>query len=550
MSNEKHSGSTKSKYDPKRPIRLVQIVEHIEDETHFFDIEYTHLTGELRRVKISRSQGAGVVQNTLLDAGARLPPDPKKAIATALTAQVPMVAVTKRTGWHGDCFVLPDRTIGDHPQKLAYWDKRGSEPAATAAGTIKAWKKALRKACAGSSYLTFAMALGFAGPLIGRLQRRDGFFFNLAGESSTGKTLATRAGRSVIGRADSTGIHTPSMKDRAIEELAFAHNDTTMFIDDLGLLKGPQSKKHETLSRYAYELASGNGMRRSKVVSSELPNLSWAIVGLTSWEHPLKELRAQGEQVRLIDVPVPVRSKGGVFDLVRGAEGPGLRKRLARLVQTTVDANYGHAFPTFLEHLIAGGQPLIDDLNEIVDNFMRDVRKEGNPLLDRFAEKFGIVLAAALLAADADVAPWTKLQATEAVRRVYFDASTKLVTAEDAAKDFLRQLGKRAADKTQFPWVQPKGAFPGKLKDTAFGFRTALPKVGKVVAIRRSKFMEMAGSPARQAAIMPVLAEQGSLIKGSGNKSTMQMRIKGLSQKRLRYYVLRADSLPSMGGQD
>ena len=544
----KNTNATRA-HAQKSSVKLVRIVEDLDTRDHFLELRFRHLTGEVRHLKIPRSQGEKAIYDALLNAGAKLPLDisnARNAISAAVRVEgVPIVAVTGRTGWHGDCFVLPDRTIGDHPNHLTYWDRSGAEPGEQRAGSIDGWKEGLRQACANSSYLTFAIAVAFAGPLIRKLNRRDGFFFNLAGESSTGKTLASRAARSVIGRADNTGIHTPSVKDRGLEELASRYNDLAIFLDDLGRLKGSKPKIQETLRSFAYGLAGGSGKIRSRVVRAELPNVTWVIAGLTSWETLLSEIqRAEGELVRLIDVPVPPRAEGGIFDLVSGGRRADDRKALAENVQKTVDAHYGRALPPYLKHLVDGKAALVDDANKRVDDFVKSATTDGNSLLARFAEKFGIVLAAATLAVDADVAPWTEQQARAAIRRVYFDALTVLVTPEQAADDFLKRLARRAKNKTRFPRVEPKSRFPKNLRKQFLGIRRTLPKIGLVVAVPRVKLRKMAGSPARRDAIVGELAKRDLFVKDSSGKSTIQLQVKGLSKKRRRYLVIPVKRLP------
>ena len=433
---------------------------------------------------------------------------------------------------------------------MKHWE-RGASPAVTSVsnGNLEAWRDGLAPGCSGSSYLTFAIALALTGPLVRLLGHQEGFFFNFAGESSTGKTLAGRAAQSVIGKPDQ--IFTPEAKDRGLEELAFKHNDLFLVLDDLGRMKGNKSAIQSHLRRSAYTLAGGRGIIRSKVVQVELPNLTWAVVGLTSWENPLNEFqRAEGEQIRLIDLPIPTRAKGGIFDLIdAGSEDTFLRrKRAAKEVEAVIDDNYGLAISSFLQGLIDGGTPTTDKAKSIVSAFVAGVREEGNSLLDRLAEKFGLVLAAAVLAVDFGMGPWRREQATAAVHKAYYEALTMMSSPQEAAAAFLVNLARRASNKKRFPIVEEGQAFPSDRRKRARGLRRTIEGVGPVVAVRSRYFLKLAGSENRREAIVAELHNQRVLVVGKDGKRTRQVMVKGFSakNKRPRFYLVKQSALDEL----
>jgi putative DNA primase/helicase len=113
--------------------------------------------------------------------------------------------VTGRIGWHGPSFVLVDVTIGPDSKTLRY---RENEQPHAVKGSLDDWRTQLAAPCQASSYSTFGIAAGFAGPLLELLGQDEGGTFYLCGESSTGKTLATLAGQSVIEPASRTRLIT------------------------------------------------------------------------------------------------------------------------------------------------------------------------------------------------------------------------------------------------------------------------------------------------------------------------------------------------------
>ena len=58
-------------------------------------------------------------------------------------------------------------------------------------------------------------------------------------------------------------------------------------------------------------------------------------------------------------------------------------------------------------------------VRQIIDTFVDKMHANSDPWERRFAEKFGIVLAAALLLSHFGLTPWTKQRARNAVARVY-----------------------------------------------------------------------------------------------------------------------------------
>ena len=81
------------------------------------------------------------------------------------------------------------------------------------------------------------------------------------------------------------------------------------------------------------------------------------------------------------------------------------RNRLAQLIETTITANYGVMMPSFLSQLTQNQTALATDILAMRDKFVRDVGATGNIWEKRYAEKFGLPLAAALLLVRYGIAP-------------------------------------------------------------------------------------------------------------------------------------------------
>jgi uncharacterized protein (DUF927 family) len=135
-------------------------------------------------------------------------------------------------------------TIGPDSETLRY---RGSElPKGIAVkGGLEDWRTQLSVPCRASSYLTFGIAVSFAGPLLELLGQEEGATFYLCGESSTGKTLAALGGLSVIEPASRPRLLTHDITPRALEEAAAAHNDLMLVLDEIDRSAGTCYQRRE-----------------------------------------------------------------------------------------------------------------------------------------------------------------------------------------------------------------------------------------------------------------------------------------------------------------
>ncbi len=100
----------------------------------------------------------------------------------------------------------------------------------------------------------------------------------------------------------------------------------------------------------AYAVGSGVGKVISEKVARELglPNLTWRTLALCTGEPPLDcdlgEGREEGEQVRLMGIPVPPGYQSGIFERLRSNQSAN---GLMSDVKKTIKHNYGHALPRF-----------------------------------------------------------------------------------------------------------------------------------------------------------------------------------------------------------
>jgi uncharacterized protein (DUF927 family) len=204
----------------------------------------------------------------------------------------------------------------------------------------------------------------------------------LPGESSTGKTLSELGGQSVIEYADrKKTLLTHDASDRSFEECAAAHNDLMLPIDEIDRRSGSDAERRKHVRQLGHKLAGGVGRKRSAIATQDglLANLVWRLFSLWSGEYPLDVrflggARRRGEIVRLIEIPVPPRTKGGIFDLKKVSGGD-----LAKAVEVAVKTNFGHPIRAFLQRLVAERESWTLRAKTLVDRFLHKMGATTDP---------------------------------------------------------------------------------------------------------------------------------------------------------------------------
>lgn len=519
-------------------VQAIEIHHNVDDNLHSVKLAFGTVSGGratsiIRRSQIDDPRGA---KRILAEQGARIPEDWLGDLQLALVAEgCDVVRSTSILGWHGRSYLFPDGAVG-----------RGRRLVAThplpvrqcAKGKTKAWREGLAEACASSSYLTFAVSVAFAGCLLRPVGQDEGAVFHFIGESSTGKSLASTAAQSVIEKAGRERLRTHDLTGRALEEEAARCNDSLLVLDELGRIEGTPAKRLQHVQNLAYKMTGGQGRQRSSraVSDFEMRNVHYLLFGLSSGEEPLDgtgiRRRNDGEQVRLIGIPVPARDEGGIFDLELSGER---RAQLARNAESAICDNYGRPIRRFVRRFVADPKGT-ERAREHVERFMARAVTAPSPIAERFARKFAVVYAAAMLAAQYKVAPWTKKAAGAAIRKVHRQAWEIVRPAGSAADDMLVWLRAHASDPKLFPKVGMGMKVRSGRGKTMFGIRREISGVSGL-ALLRDRLPDIV--PAWQAdGVLASLKARGYLLPGKeAGRYVRQIRVKGMHPPRRDYVV-------------
>jgi putative DNA primase/helicase len=396
-----------------------------DDKTHEWVMPFRLLAGEAVEVR-ARLAACGLPVGAHEGAQRAL-----RDYLASLHDRVPArVRTVPRTGWYRPApgravYVLPGRTIGASTGEEVRLDLDQAPAIYRARGTLEDWRGELAMRCIGNSRLAFAVACGFAGPIVG-LMEEEGGGFNFRGGSSKGKTSCIDAAASVWGAPSKTGpdsfTRTWRSTDNAMEATAAAHNDCILPLDELG------QADPATLPETLYMLAHGAGKARARAGGGNRAGITWRTLVLSSSEESAARLMQQakrrikaGQEIRMLDIPAEVPGGHGVFEALHDAkDGAGF----AQKVRAAVLEQHGTAGPAFAEWLVGliGWNP--DFVAQKIVPKVRDWLRRYVPVgadgqVERAGRRYAVVAAAGELATEAGVTGWPAGEAAGAAGVVF-----------------------------------------------------------------------------------------------------------------------------------
>lgn len=333
---------------------------------------------------------------------------------------------TAQTGWVVApgaplTYVLPHAVLStDEHMPLVFQPERLSPSADTlhACGSLKQWQAQVAQHCQGNPVLMFAAISALAPPLL-HLAEMDSFGIHLYGQSSQGKTTALQVGSSVWGNGADPAASAESSIQRwnttanALEGLAAAHNDGLLTLDEMGTFTGPD------FGAVVYNLMGGQGKARMTDRGGIRAPRTWRLVALSTGEISIQaKIEECGGQVkagqtnRFLDIPVSGR-------IIQQSQGlpPG---KLADSIKEACGRCYGTLGPAFVDSLVqsAASVPALQQrVKQLVARHTG--RLLGTADLEshqtRGLKRFGLICAAADLAAEAGLLPWQHKECVNAI---------------------------------------------------------------------------------------------------------------------------------------
>ncbi|AHI78648.1 primase 2 family protein [Burkholderia thailandensis USAMRU Malaysia  len=355
----------------------------------------------------------------LLDMGLNI--DPSSSAKQRLTSYIQTARsdlrarCTSRIGWHGNAFVLPDRTIGAGDDLTIFQTDGSIESHFKQSGTLDDWRRELAALCVGNSRLMFCVSSAFAGTLL-RFSGQASGGFHLMGNSTVGKTTALRAAASVFGGRDY--MRSWRATSNAMESTAAQHSDGLLILDEIGQVEPKE------VGDIVYMIGNEAGKGRATRNATAKPVLVWRLLFLSSGEKTLASIMGEasktanaGQDVRLATIPADAGRGYGIFEELHGFETP---KDLADHVARASGQYYGVAAMEFIRHTAENADRMRDTVSGMIAALVADWVPQGSDgQVSRVAQRFALVGVAGEIASEAGCTGWGEGHAIQAARACF-----------------------------------------------------------------------------------------------------------------------------------
>ncbi|HDR8945437.1 TPA: DUF927 domain-containing protein, partial [Burkholderia vietnamiensis] len=393
----------------------------------------------------------------LLDMGLNI--DPSSSAKQRLTSYIQTARsdlrarCTSRIGWHGNAFVLPDRTIGAGDDLTIFQTDGSIESHFKQSGTLDDWRRELAALCVGNTRLMFCVSSAFAGTLL-RFSGQASGGFHLMGNSTVGKTTALRAAASVFGGRDY--LRSWRATSNAMESTAAQHSDGLLILDEIGQVEPKE------VGDIVYMIGNEAGKGRATRNATAKPVLSWRLLFLSSGEKTLASIMGEasktanaGQDVRLATIPADAGRGYGMFEELHGFATP---KDLADHIARASGQHYGVAAMEFIRHTAENAERMRETVSGMIAALVSDWVPQGSDgQVSRVAQRFALVGVAGEIASEAGCTGWGEghaIQAAHACFKAWVRERGGVGNAEATA--MLRQVRGflEAHGDARFTWVQ------------------------------------------------------------------------------------------------
>ena len=325
------------------------------------------------------------------------------------------VRTVRRTGWYdaapsGAAFVYAGRVFGRVPGETLMLDIDPPPKVYRPRGTLDGWRNGVAAPAGGNSRMVFAIAFGFAAPLLA-LTGEEGGCVHLRGGSSQGKTTAAKIAASLYGAPTGPRAYIRKWRatDNGLEGIALEHSDCALVMDEIG------QADPKVVGPAAYMLADGQGKGRSRASGGLREVATWRVLVLSTGEVNLSDYAARaayvvkpGQEVRFLDLPIDAGAGFGGFETPTSKEDADV---LAKALEAGAVAHHGTAAPAFIEWLAerAAAEPawLPDVWASHLAHFLKaEVPAGADGQVRRAARRFALASLAGELATEAGITGW------------------------------------------------------------------------------------------------------------------------------------------------
>ena len=462
------------------------------------------------------------------------------------------LTILRRTGWIDKHFVFPEMIIGPKADAFIYQKPEVIELANFGtSGTLRGWKRHIATPSVASSRMVFAISLAAAALLL-RLCAVENGCIHIVGPSSRGKTTLLVAAASFFGKATPKDLMTWDFTTSGLEDAAVSYCDMLLCIDDIGHLDGTDVDAAKMVRKVAYQLAGGRGRQRAVSYQTGLHSQMWHLLTLSSGEIGISDIahlghrkRHKGEEVRLIDLPAIVDDTLGIYEaLPDGYDSPA---KLSEDIVHACQQHHGVAARTYVKNLIANNDDAKAKIEAWMAEFQANVDVPLNGWERRFASRFALAYAAAMLGAEFRIFPWSQEVIFDSIAACYRDARTMLPDTPELLQPHLKKLQRLLRRDKHIEKVTKSASLSGSEYEQAKVFLLEDETSEGLFAVKPRAFTRWLGDRGTAIFVLKRLKSLGYLDCRENRPSmTVQKRISGLSARR-GYYCIRKTFLDWTG---
>lgn len=245
-------------------------------------------------------------------------------------------------------------------------------------GQSQVWEATIQQHVLGRPALEFALVFGFAAvvnALLSKYRPMEVLLVHIFGDSSTGKTTASRIAISSFGKPSADGLLKNWNATFNALMKVIAHNHGLPIV-----LDESSTKTNSDFTSVIYQLAEGRDKNRLNSDIELREQEKWSGAFLSTGEHRLTEKSNQNSGL-MVRVPE--------FGNISWTESAAH----AEAIKNALENNYGHAGPQFVQHILNTFE--LKTWEERLDVWKQKVveamsMKDG--FSERLAEKYGVML--------------------------------------------------------------------------------------------------------------------------------------------------------------
>lgn len=434
-------------------VKVTRIARHVQDRSYYKGVTFPTPDGESREHFIPNEDvhDSRRLLNYLTRHGMSQPTDKKERTklldAIALAEPVDRCSLTIMTGWHGQIYVLPHKSIGRHQNDDVIYLGALDILLNAEAGSLDDWKKQVAEPLAASTLGVFTVTAALM-PIVAHMANCENAIFHISGKSGVGKTTLARVAASIWpgGHASMANWDTTPA---GLQDLMASSNDGFASLDELSASASDNRLQRKFLREVTYMLATGSTRRRSKLSSGGGDVQRYRFLALSTGETTAASIAAQagdermlGEEARFLDLPI-ANSPTGIFDRLAETGRCDTQSEAAQLADSlnmVTKEYFGTAAPAFIRYVVDNYDEVDRLVKERVALFNKKLNVPSTGWERRISSKFGLAYVAGSLAIDAGILPWSKKLVRESAISAYSSARSHLFTEAETLANALEQL--------------------------------------------------------------------------------------------------------------